>query len=428
MTNSTKLIILCLLILLSLVTVVLSFHYSNSSGGTDLRNRVVGSRAMKKGYSPYFYKWHPSDGETLLDPNDSPTRLANGNTVTPAVFYILYPFISMPYPLIRLLWTITEYMAVLLLIYIMLKRYTVSPRLMPSAIVILGIFTSNYWLFHLERGQISIFYSLFFALMFYCYTSKGKYGEYISGFIGGLFMFFRPFAAVLCIGFLLKRKIKWLYGFSFGSIAALILFVAPNIQVWKDYFRVIKEYGLECQNQGHTIENAPVYSMPSIIETAKNLGENQKFETNAIPTMNWYIQKAGFNYTFLRSNLTCVTLLFIFSLLFYKSKNRSSAADLFLFSFLCYMIIQLFALNWRGAYAVIEWAFPLFLIVQLVVYRSSLLTLLIIALLFLHRFPFYFRYQYLFGEPLLIFLIVYLLFEKRTGTKSMELTRGLDFE
>ncbi len=429
MKAGTKIIILFLIILLSLLTIILSFNYSNNTGGTDLRNRIVGARLIGKGLSPYFYKWHPSDGEFFLDPNDSPSRLANGNTVTPAVLYISYPLINLPYPRIRLFWTIIQHIAALLLISIMLKRYEGSSRLIPSAIVILGVFTSNYWLFHVERGQISIFYALLFSLMYYSFTSKWKNGEYLSGIIGGLFMFIRPFAAVICIGFLLKGKTRWLSGFIIGAITCLIIFVAPNFRLWQEYFKVINEYGNECQNKGHTIQNAPKYIQPTVIEGTKNLKKSEGFDTANLPAMNGYIQKLGFDYTPLRSILTCGIILLLFSAIFYNLKSRSSAIDLFLFSFLCYMIVQLFALNWRSAYAVLEWAFPLFLIVQRVHHRSSLYALLITALSFLHCLPFNFRYQNLIGEPLLIVITMLLIFVKGAELpdkveKSEVLTNG----
>lgn len=413
MKAGTKIIILFLLILLSLLTIILSFYYSNNTGGTDLRNRIVGARLIGKGYSPYFYKWHPSDGEFLLDPNDSPSRLANGNTVTPAVLYISYPLINLSYPRIRLYWTIIQHIAALLLISLMLKRYEGSSRLLPAAIVIFGVFTSNYWLLHIERGQMSIFYALLFALMYYFFTSKWKNGEYLSGMIGGLFVLLRPFATVVFIGFLLKGKTKWLLGFITGAITGLIIFVAPNLQVWDEYFKAIKEYGNECQNKGHTIQNAQIYIQPTIIEGASNLKKTQNFNIASLSVMNGYIQKSGFDYTYIRSLLTSGIILLLFSALFYNLKNRSSAVDIFLFSFLCYMTVELFVLNWRGPYAVMEWAFPLFLIVQRGHHRSSLYAILIISLMFLHGFPFYFRYQNLLGEPLLILIIMHLIFINR---------------
>jgi hypothetical protein len=421
-------IILFLIIQLSLLTIILSFYYSKNSGGTDLRNRIVGARLIGKGYSPYFHKWQPSDGEFLLDPNDSPTRLANGNTVTPAVFYISYPLINLPYPRIRLFWTIIQHIAALLLISLMLKRYEGSSRLIPAAIVILGVFTSNYWLFHVERGQMSIFYALLFAIMYYLFTSKRKYGEYLSGMIGGLFVLLRPFAAVVFIGFLIKGKTKWLFGFITGAIIGLILFVAPNFHLWDEYFKVINEYGNECQNKGHTIQNAPVYIRPTVIEGASNLKKIQSFDTVVLPALNGYIRKLGIDYTFFLSVFTCGTILLIISVGFYRLKNRSSPVDLFLFSFLCYIIVQLFTLNWRGPYIVLEWSFPLFLIVQRVHYRSSLYAILIISLMFLHGFPFYFRYQNLFSEPLLILIIMHLIFingiESAQTSKKSEILPG----
>lgn len=237
MNKNARTFILFLTILFSLMTVVGSYYYSGISGGTDLRNRVVGSRLMGRGYSPYFYKWHPADGERLLDPNDIRERLVNGNTVTPAVLTVMYPLTFPDYPQIRFIWTTIELLTVLAIIWMMLSRFRGNSPLTAAAIVILGIWAGDYWFMHVERGQIHIFYILFFASMYFIYTSKWNYAEFISGFIGGLFIFFRPFASMIVLGFLLQGKIKWLKGWVTGIGTGLLIFVAPHPAVWKDYLK-----------------------------------------------------------------------------------------------------------------------------------------------------------------------------------------------
>jgi hypothetical protein len=67
-------------------------------------------------------------------------------------------------------------------------------------------------------------------------------------------------------------------------------------------------------------------------------------------------------------------------------------------------------LNWRSPYSLIEWVFPLFLIVQSVRKKPALMILIFTSLLFLHKDPFYFHFQALLGEMILLFLIGYILF------------------
>ena len=150
-------IIFSLILFFSLFTIVLSFYYSNKTGGTDLRNRIVGTRLMKKGYSPYFYKWRPADGEILLDTNGQPNRLDNSNTVTPATFYVNYLLSFLSYPHIRTIWTILLLICAAAVVWIMLKSYEGSSPLFSAAIVVLGLLSSDYWFHMLEKGELTIF-------------------------------------------------------------------------------------------------------------------------------------------------------------------------------------------------------------------------------------------------------------------------------
>ena len=398
------------------MTVIRSFYYSNISGGTDLRNRVVGARLMSEGYSPYFHKSRPAEDERLMDPNDIPTRLGNGNMVTPAVMYAIYPFIHLNYRRIRLIWTILQLLAVIAIVSMMLKRYEGSSGLAAAGIVILGLLASDYWFMHVERGQMTVFYVFLFTLIYYTYTANWKHAEFISGFIGGLFIFFRPFAIFCGLGFLIHGKMKWVKGCIAGAITGMLVFVMPNASIWKDYFNAMEEYGNECLGKGHSIANANGYIYPAVIDSARNLTVIQRFDISCMPSMYGYFIKMGIGYSAFRSWLVCGLVLLILGAVFFRLKNRSTPAQLFLFAFLAYMTGELLLLNWRSPYSLIEWVFPLFLIVQYVEKRSVPMMLLFTALLFLHKNPFYFHYQALLGETILFSLIGYIFFaELRKG-------------
>jgi hypothetical protein len=419
MKKNTRLIILSLIVFFSLLTIIKSYYYSDISGGTDLRNRVVGARLMGKGYSPYFYKWMPEDGERLLDPNDNRSRLVNGNTVTPAVLYVLFPITFLKYPDIRLIWTSLEILAAIAIIWIMLKTYEGTSPLTAAGIVILGLLTSNYWFMHVERGQMPIFYVFFFAIIYYVYKSDWKYAEFISGFMGGLFLFFRPFSAMIGLGFLLHGKVKWVKGYITGIIAGILILVIPNPPLWKDYFKAMAEFGNECLGKGHTIKETSVIKYPTVIEGATNLTRHERFNISSIPAMYAIIRKFGFVYTPVWSYLTCGIILCILSLSFYKRKVRTEPANLFLFAFLTYEVFELFILNWPAAYTLIEWTFPLFLIIQQSRYKSVFMILLFTGLLFLHNVPFDFHYQAFTGEIILLLGVAYFAF-----TESGKLNPG----
>jgi hypothetical protein len=417
MKGTAKILILSLTALFSLMAIIQSFYYSGTSGGSDLRNRIVGARAMGRGYSPYFYKWRATDGERLLDPNDIPSRLANGNTVTPAFLRVSYPLSLLSYPYIRLIWTILQLLAAVAIVWAMVKRNRGSSPLISACVVILGLLASDYWFCNIERGQIYIFYTLLFASVFYVYTSKYKYAEFLSGFIGGLFIFFRPFAGIIGLGFLLHGKIKWVKGCLTGVVAGMLIFVAPDPGLWQNYFKAMEEYENTCMGKGHIINDPPKITYPGVIEGMDNLSVFQNFNIDSMPHLYGYFRKLGLNYTPLFSYIFCAFIYLILSIFFFRIRTRSTPERLFLFAFLAYMVASLFFLSWRGSYAIIEWVFPLFLVVQLVRFRLTLMILLVTALLFLHNVPFHFHYQALTGELILLLLVAYFTFSNDSAAE-----------
>ena len=203
---------------------------------------------------------------------------------------------------------------------------------------------------------------------------------------------------------------KWVKGSIAGVLAGFILFVAPNPSVWKDYFKAMEEYGNECQHKGHLIRDAPLFPHPATIEGTTNLTVVQDFNITAMQTISLYIIKAGIIYTPFRSYMVCGIIFILASIPFYYLRNKSSPVRLFLFAWLMYLVAELFLLNWRNPYNIIEWTFPLFLIAQQVEKKQTLMLLLFIALLFLHNVPFPFHYQTLLAELILILLSGYIVY------------------
>jgi hypothetical protein len=411
-------ILFCITVLLSIFTIVMSLHYSDMSGGTDLRSRVVGARLMKAGYSPYFYKWKKADGEYFLDPNDQPNRLVNGNTASPAILELTYPVTYGPYAKTRLLWTILLLFAAVLIIWILVSRYSGPSVLIPTTIVILSLLTSENWFMQVERGQITIIYVLLFAIIYYAYSMRNKSGEFISGIFGGLFIFFRPIAGILFIGFLIKGKRTWMLGWLTGVLAGLLIFVLPYISVWKDYFHAMGEYGYETTNTNHFLLTGSETVMPNTIDGASNLLAAQKFNVSSMPTFFNYFLQPVLHFTILESYILLGIIYLILCFLFLKIKNSVTTEKLFLFSFLLYQLAELFSPYWRGAYYLLEWIFPLFLIVTKIQDRFPMMLYLVFALLLFHNFPYVFRFQSQIGEMILLIIIIFLVFEEMSSSKK----------
>lgn len=389
MSRTTRYIILGIISVFTLLTIIKSFTLTSKYGGADLRTRIVASRLITTPHSPYFYKWNPEDGEYYLDPLDMETRLVNGNVVTPAVLFTIYPLARMPYPAVRMLWTMLLVLAGLATVYMLCKIRDSNTTIIASSFMLLGLVCSDTWLYNIERGQMYIFYTFLLALMYRCYTSTWKYSAFVSGFIGGFFILFRPFAAVIGIGFLLHGKWKWVLGCITGLVLASALFILPKASLWPDYYAGMKEYVAEHLGYGHTNPQAAVHDKPVIIEGATNLTEYTYFNVGRLDAVSMYLKQFGISIDGTQSLVLYIIVLVALSVWFFMLRKKSSPVALFLFAFLLFILGELFSATPRGAYNVIQWLFPLSIICVQARYNTPVLVILATGLLLLHHFPYF---------------------------------------
>jgi hypothetical protein len=372
-----------------LYTVYRSWHFTKESGGTDLRCRVIGARLIPTDHSPYYYKWNPADGEYFLNPNDAPTRLVNGNVATPAMLYTIYPVSVPAYSVVRPLWTVLQYIACFALFFLLLYKQPRTHAIVSACIVIAGLVCTTTWQYGIERGQVYIFYALLFALMYRVYISRIQFREFLSGLIGGLFIFFRPFAGIIAVGFLLHGKKKWLLGWITGIILGTCTFVLPNTSLWKDYFSAMKEYTNESRGEQHVVLNAADPPKPDTIEGMNTLRSYRAFTAIEVSALYGYF--AG-NDIWINTNQSffmygCIVLLL--SIFFLRSRKKIIEPQaLFLFGFVLYMLAELFNIAPRASYNVIQWLFPLTIILLYIRPFTPLFMALAAAFLLLHAFPF----------------------------------------
>jgi hypothetical protein len=391
-----------------LLTVLKSFYFSGKNGGSDLRIRVVASRLLGTDQSPYFHKWSPAEGEYLLDPNDHASRLVNGNVVTPAVLYLIYPVSWQSYPTVRILWTVIQFILVLLSLFLLLKNRKGPLSSIPAFIIVPGLICTDIWLLNIDRGQIYIFYTFLFALIYRLYTSHWKHSMLLSGFVGGLFILFRPFAAVLGLVFLLKGKKKWILGCMAGFITGCSLFVLPQPSLWKDYFKAMDEYSNEYTDKSRLIPDKSEYEQPITIEGMSNLRQAQEFNISGLDPVYGYLKKIGITVSKNQSYIFYVSIVMLLSFAFFRSqKGNSDPMALFLFAFLLYILAELFVTVPRGRYNLIQWLFPLTLIFLKTRFHQPLFILLIIGLLLLHNFPFIVPDQALMAELVFVSITIY---------------------
>ena len=408
MSKNTRYFLYASIVFFVLLTIFKSFYFTKKNGGSDLRIRVVASRLLATEHSPYFHKWSPAEGEYLLDPNDHSSRLVNGNVVTPAVLYLIYPLSWQSYPTVRVIWTVMQFLLGFLSLFLLFKNKVGSLFSIPASIIVVGLICTDIWLLNIDRGQIYIFYTFLFAVIYKLYTSRRKHNMILSGFMGGLFIFFRPLAGILGLVFLLNGNKKWIVGCVAGFIIGCSLFVLPKPSLWKDYFIAMNEYGNEYTGSSHPGIHRIEYEKPAIVEGTDNLGQAQEFNVSGLNTIYSYGKKAGIIISKNQSYLSYFLLVILLCFIFYKYKgNGSDAKSLFLFAFLLYILAELFVMAPRNPYNLIQWIFPLSLIFLQARYNHPSFVLLITGLLLLHNFPFVFPYQALLAELLFFAIIVY---------------------
>jgi hypothetical protein len=414
MPKTTRYLIILITGFFILLTILKSIYFSNKNGGTDLRIRVVGARLLTTSNSPYFYKWNPKDGEYLLDPNDQVVRLVNGNIVTPAVLYTTYPLYRLSYPSVRVWWTIIQYVLLFITLFLLLGNRQGSLAFIPTVVILTGLVCTDIWLLHIERGQIYIFYTFLFAVIYRLYTSNNKHSQLLSGFIAGLFILFRPFAGIIGLPFLLNGKKKWVLGCIAGFITGCALFVLPQPSLWKGYFAAMNEYASEYTGQSYGNINAKEYPEPAVIEGTNNLGQVQGFNISGLDTVYDYLKKVGITISQNQSYILFGSVVILLCILFFRNKKRDiSAHSLFLFAFLLYILAEFFVTVPRGRYNLVQWIFPLSLILQQEKYDRPSFILLITGLLLLHNFPFVVPYQAVLAELLFLGVTIYYLLYRR---------------
>jgi hypothetical protein len=362
-------------------------------------------------HSSYFYKWNPADGAFYLDPNDQPQRLINGNVVTPAVMTATYPLALLPYPVIRILWSLFQVIALIATIYLLFKRKNISSTILAASPIIISLVCSDIWLYNIDRGQMYVFYTFLFALMYYLYISKLKYNEFLSGVVGGLFILFRPFTGIAGLGFLLLGRKKWIAGCAVGFVAGILLFVLPQPKVWQDYFAAMKEYVNENLNTGHWEAKAVSYTKPVSIEGSTNIPVYESFYIGNLNPYHNFLLKRGITVNMNMSLILYAAGMIFLSWLFFRIRKKIAGPDiLFLFGFFGYILAELAIPAPRGAYNMIMWIFPLSLIYLRARSNIPLLVILALAMLLLHGFPFYFPLQGQLPEIMFLFLTAFVVF------------------
>jgi Glycosyltransferase family 87 len=408
MNQNQRRFIMVLLGLIVLLSIAKSFYITEKFGGTDLRCRIVGSRLLLTGNSPYFYKWHPGDDIRYLDPNNKPYRQVNGNVVTPALLLLNKPLSLLPYRLVRISWTFIQYcLFVLTLFFIWKVNDSRKDILLPITIVLFGFLMSDIWFYNVERGQTYVLYAFIFSCCYISYNKEWKYNHLLSGVIAGMAIWIRPLFLLIHIPFLLVKDFRWMIGSVIGFSAGLLIFFIPLQKSWNEYKLAIAHYEMEAVGEESYIMTNDTITKPKNIEGVSNLTLYREGMKSGGINIKTYLKDRNILLDAKSSGIAFLILLAFLSFLFLRHSKIifQKKSDLFLFAFLLYMLSELFITGGRAGYNMMEWLFVYCIMLIEGNINIVVTSLLVLGIGFMNGWPFSFPHQNEIGEAIAFYVL-----------------------
>ena len=365
--------ILRLLLAIAVIVTILGFIIDIVNtlqyGGIDLRNRVVGARALIEGMDPYFFKWHQGMSDRLLDPLVKPNSITSRVTVPPTVLLLHSTIAGLSYLQQKIIWLIVQWGAFLSTIVIFV--YQSNSPLKRNLTLTLGFLGLNslFWRVHVERGQIYIIYVFLLSLAWFFARSSFKYHDILSGFLVGLTVSLRPLVILIFIPLVIYRQWTLLWGGIIGLLANLSFsFTLAKLSTWQSYFSAMSgitkliDFRQDQLAGSNTDETGTIY--PQIIEGMSNLRSmiNLPHASSSIRTILDFLE-VNFN----SSNVLIVSLfllILLVSLWLNSLPHKNISINLvFLSGIVLYLISEFFIPVGRDSYNDVQWILPLSLIV-----------------------------------------------------------------
>ena len=397
----------------------------------DLRNRIVGSRLQKDGFSPYFYHWKPADHLRYYDWDNYGTTLKISNvTATPFFHQLLYPLSDLSQRVISRLWLGFEYVAFIAMTLLALRLTRVRRQQMAVLAVSLLFLYSYAWLTHIASGQLYIFVPLL-AMVFYYLVSKqpSLLNAALAGGCAAMLVLIRPNAALFLLPFLLLLKnfsLKYKMALVGSGLAVLLLAFNSRLSrlYWSDYLTAMNEQVKVHQNLSPTAQSSgPV----PILEQYEGWTRTQINKAQQFPYYKGY-KENGNVFVLISTALHTRTPLWLLSVLsllamgticlvFYARYRNTPGIPLFsiaLLGYFLYMVSDLFSPIHRFSYNGIQWIFPLLLMAS--AYTGSFRKLYVagvLAGLLLNSLPLYLLpLRHSVGEYLIFASLLGLLFTR----------------
>lgn len=232
-------------LLLSLV-VVTALYFSVQDlltyAGIDLRNRVVGARALLASLDPYSTDWRPGMPLELADPQQRYPGLSRVTAVPPVLFAYM-PFAPLAYRSQQIIWWFLQWISISATILVLYKSFAEkAERRLFLLVVVLCVVGSWFWRLHVERGQYYIF-----PTMLFCFDAAAlRWSRSRPAWLGipsGIAIALRPTNVILVpLFWFMNERRAAVVAAGVGALILLTSLFVVGWPVWKHYFQTVSDY------------------------------------------------------------------------------------------------------------------------------------------------------------------------------------------
>lgn len=377
-----------------------SWNVLQNSMMTDFYSRIIGTRLLVENRSPYFIE--------QLDPANHSRNSVNGVTATPVALWLLIPLAKMNYCNAKLTWwLIEETILFATAFFTCLYPAKLLKQIITIIITVIFFCYSRNWWVHVFSGQYYVLFAFAFSVVSY-YSNKNKHLPLILFPVAALI---RPFFVLATLPWLLKdwkQAGKWLLPAI--AFAASFLIISGNNKLLPEYNKAMNVYSYEVT--GWSKEKIKTSLNQQLIneDCVKQSRLFESFDAACLFSLQHYLRLFGI---IINSpayfTVLLAAVLTILLLLSYKT-IMSNNENLVIFSFLVYMLCELFTPANRNPYNMVQYLGILGLLIH--VCHTKPMLLFITGLALNHSLPFSFTYQREIGEAVMLFAIYLQLLQK----------------
>jgi hypothetical protein len=239
-------------------------------GGIDLRNRVVGARALLLSIDPYHVEWRPGAPIELADTHQrypGVTRVI----AAPPLLLLYMPFAKLPYQTQQAIWWALQWAALAVSIAVLARSFAddVQRRVFVCVAVVCFV-GSWFWRLHVERGQYYVFSTMLLCMDLAVLRRVGRRPFWL-GIPSGVAVAIKPTNVIVL-------PMLWLFGerrAALACAAAAVSMVAASVyvggpEIWLNFLAAVKDYGeFELDPDFENRRFGPVQAVaPGVIEGA----------------------------------------------------------------------------------------------------------------------------------------------------------------